>query len=128
MQEQIMREKLAALEAAISLRQEAPGQIWEVVANDSMIVRYCAAFRPFWEILIEELAHRNMPSGTPAQSIKSLIELKLISPQEGKLLLRMVKHKNFSRCGYSPEKGKIVADAAPGYFDLMSSIMTRLQK
>lgn len=99
--------------------------------RDSMIQRFKYSTDLFWKVLkvyLEEVEKVSLPTYSPRSIIRKSVGIKLITEDEGKACLEMIKSRNQTSHIYHEQIAVNIAHKIPKYFDLLKVIVERLEK
>ena len=99
------------------------------IIRDSVIKRFEFCMDSFWKFLklYEEKTHGLPAISSPRGVLKAALDINLIDQKEYILLIEMVESRNLTSHTYHEELAEKISRAIPNYYQLMVTIVDRLQ-
>lgn len=97
--------------------------------RDSTIQRFEYCTDLFWKVLkiyLEDIEKITLTANSPAGTLRAAVETRIITEEQGRQCIEMVKSRNETSHIYHDETAQNIAAKIPGYYELIKTIVDSL--
>lgn len=125
----ILKQRLIALDSALSTLEEIILEERSVVVRDATIQRFEYTTEAAWKALKHFLLeHEGIECNTPKGCAREAFKANLLNEEETELFLRMVNDRNLTSHTYIQEVAERIVKEVPDYACLLRKIVDRIEE